>query len=140
MLTIPFQLWHLGELDFGAEEHAQFTRMGSDMFGALEGWDGPAWSLLGDHGRLLGCFGMVVHGRDGIIWAVLSDEARANPFGLHRAAKRRLADVESLVSPNRMMAAVRTGFAPGRHWITHLGFRHEGSFEAGNERYERYVK
>lgn len=140
MLTVPFQLWHLTELELGAEEQLQYAGMGSEMFGALASYDGPAWSLLGDHGRILGCFGMVIQGRDGILWAVLSDEARANPFGLHRAAKRRLALVESLVSLDRILAAVRTRFAPGRHWITHFGFRHEGSFVVCDEQYERYAK
>jgi hypothetical protein len=140
MLAIPFRSWHLTELELGAEERTQFLRAGSDMFSALSDWQGPAWSLVGDRGRILGCFGMLVHGGTGVLWAVLSDEARANRFGLHRTARRQLALVERLVPTDRLLAAVRAGFGPGRRWLVHLGFTHDCDFELGNERYERYVK
>lgn len=140
MLAIPFRLSHLAQLEFGTEEQTQDARVGCDMFGALADRRGPAWSLVGDRGRIVGCFGMLVEGRCGIVWAVLSDEARANRFGLHRAARRALDQAERLCRINRTLAAVRMDFQPGHRWIRHLGFTRDGDFELGNERYERYVK
>jgi len=140
MRAIPFRTWHLARLDLGAEERMQYARAGTGMFGAIFVWQGPAWSLVGDRGHVLGCFGMLVDGRTGVVWAVLSDEARANRFGLHRAAKRRLAEVERSIPIDCMIASARAGFGPGHRWLKHLGFAHDCEFELGNETYERYVK
>jgi len=140
MRAVPFRTWHLAGLELGAEERMQYARAGTGMFGAIFVWQGPAWSLVGDRGNVLGCFGILVDGRTGVVWAVLSDEARANRFGLHRAVQRRLADVERLIPLDRLLAAVRGGFGPGCRWLEHLGFKRDGSFEVDGERYERYVK
>jgi len=140
MRAIPFRAWHLGELELGAEERMQYARVGAAMFGGLSCWCGPAWSLIGDHGRLLGCLGMLVNDRNGVLWAVLSDQARANRFGLHRIAKRQLSQTERLIAVDRILAAVRVGYEPGRRWLKHLGFTHDCDFDLGNERYRRYVK
>lgn len=140
MRAISFQPWHLAELELGAEERVQYARAGTDMFGALSKWHGPAWSLVGDHGRIVGCVGMLAVRRDGVLWAVLSDEARANRFGLHRTALRLLERAERLVAADRILAAVRSSFDPGRRWLIRLGFTLQCDFQVSNERYERYVK
>ena len=140
MRTVPFEFQHLAAVELGAEEQVEYKRFGLGLFGGLAEWQGPTFSLTDNGGRILGCFGMLVAGRDGVLWAVLSDEARASPFGLHRAAKCHLDWVERMFPTNRILTAVRDGFDPGRRWITRLGFTHEGDFQLGNERYERYVK
>lgn len=140
MITIPFDVRHLTDLDLGAEERRGYGRLGTEMFDALDQYDGAAWSLLGEDGRIVGCFGMLAVAGTGVLWAVLSDQARANRYGLHRAAKRRLAQAQQLIPVHRMLAAVRRDFEPGRRWVMRLGFTHDGEFSAANEQYERYVR
>jgi len=139
-MAIPFHPEHLAAVELGAEEQLEYALLGSGLFSALSEWQGPAWSLTDDGDRILGCIGMLVADRDGVLWAVLSDEARARPFGLHRAAKRYLERVERTIPTGRILSTVRHGFEPGRRWMTRLGFTHDGDFQLGNERYERYVR
>ncbi len=140
MRTIPFHRSHVAELDLGAEERRQYAQLGPAMFDALDEWDGPAWSLVAETDRIVGCFGMLLTCGEGVLWAALSDQARANRFGLHRAARRCLACVEGLIPAGRVLTAVRRGHDPGRRWVRHLGFSRAGDLQVGNERYERYVK
>ena len=140
MITIPFELRHLTDLELGAEERKGYGRFGTEMFGALDRCEGRAWSLLGDDGRVVGCFGMLAVAGFGVLWAVLSDQARANRYGLHRAARRRLTQVQELIPVRRILAAVRRDFEPGRRWVMRLGFTYDGEFVVAGERYERYVK
>jgi len=140
MMTIPFHPGHLAAVELGAEERMECALLGSGLFSALAELQGPAWSLTDDSERILGCFGMLVVDREGVLWAVLSDEARASPIGLHRAAKRHLDWVERTFPTDRILTAVRDRFDPGRRWIRRLGFTHDGDFQLGNARYERYVK
>lgn len=140
MRTVTFRFAHLAAMRLGAEERAEHTRMGEGLFDALYRWPGPAWSLIDGGGTILGCFGMLLAKRDGIVWAVLSDDARANRFGLCRAARRQLEHVEQMMLADHIYAAVRKGYAPGRRWLQHLDFRHDGDFQAGSQQYERYRK
>jgi hypothetical protein len=140
MMTVPFHPRHLAAVELGAEERAEFALFGPDLFRVLADGRGPASSLVDDDGRVLGCFGMHLAGREGVLWAVLSDEARARPFGLHRAARRHLARVERLGLTQHIRTVVRHGFEAGQHWITRLGFAYDGDIEMRNQRYRRYVK
>ncbi|UCH75186.1 MAG: hypothetical protein JSU82_04900 [Rhodospirillales bacterium] len=140
MITLPFRLSHLGEIALGREELLQQACFGSSMFGALDRWPGPAWSLADGSGRILGCLGALLIRDGAVLWAVLSDAARANRYGLHRAARCQLDLVERTVPAKCMLTAVRTGFEPGHRWVSRLGFARHGGFEIDNQLYERYVK
>jgi hypothetical protein len=140
MMTIPFHREHLAAVELGAEEQVEYARFGPGLFGALAEWQGPACSLVGNRGQILGCFGMHAVGREGVVWAVLSDEARARPFGLHRAAKGHLDKVERLGLTDRILTVVRDGHDAGQRWITRLGFTYDGDIEVSNLHYRRYVK
>lgn len=140
MQTKPFVPAHLSGLKLGVAEQEQHALLGPLMFGALQEWTGPAWSLIGDDDSILGCFGLLLAGGRGILWAALSDAARANRFGLHRAARRHLEQAERLIPDGPILAAVRSGYEPGRRWVRHLGLNYDGELPIGPERYERYVK
>ena len=83
-----FRMDHLSALDFGVPERTEMETLGHGIINRLQDTDGPAWTLTSDNGDVVGCFGMQIIGSDGVIWVLLSDEARKNPFGLHRAAAR----------------------------------------------------
>lgn len=140
MRAIPYDERHLTALDLGTEERRGFDRFGTKMFDALKQCGGPAWSLVEDDGRIVGCFGMLAVAGNGVLWAVLSDQARANHYGLHRAAKRQLAQAQQLIPVRRIVAAVRREYEPGRRWVMRLGFTYDGEFAVAGEQYERYVK
>lgn len=140
MMTMPFHPRHLAAVELGAEERAEYALFGPDLFRVLAEGQGPASSLVDGDGRILGCFGMHVVGREGVLWAVLSDEVRTRPFSLHRAARRQLDRVERLGRTGRILTVVRDGFEAGQRWITHLGFAYDGGIEVKNQRYRRYVK
>ena len=139
-MTIPFCPVHLRAVDLGAEERAEYARFGPALFGALATCEGPAVSLLDHSGRILGCLGMHAVGREGVVWAVLSDEARSRPFGLHRAARRHLERVERLGLADRMLTVVRDGYEVGQNWIVRLGFTYDGNIKVNDLTYRRYVK
>lgn len=140
MMTVPFHREHLAVLELGAEEQMEYAQFGPGMFDTLSTGRGPAYSLVGNAGQILGCFGMHAVGRDGVVWAVLSDEARARPVGLHRAAKDHLDRVEQLGLTDRILTFVRDGHDAGQRWITRLGFAFDSDIEVGNLLYRRYVK
>ncbi len=140
MRTVPFEFQHLAAVKLGAEERVEYARFGPGLFGILAAPQGPACTLVGKNDHILGCFGMHAAGRDGVVWAVLSDEARARPFGLHRAAKSHLDRVERLCRTDRILTVVRDGYEAGQRWITCLGFTYDGDIEVSNLRYRRYVK
>ena len=140
MLTIPFCPAHLRAVDLGAEERAEYARFGPALFGGLAKCEGLALSLADGSGRILGCLGMQPVGREGVVWAVLSDEARSRPFGLHRAARRHLDRVERLGLADRMLTFVRDGHEVGQNWIARLGFTDSGTIKMNDLTYRRYVK
>ena len=139
-MTVPFHPRHLAEVELGAEEDTEYAQFGPDLFRVLADTQGPAQSLVDDAGRVLGCFGMHLIGREGVLWALFSDEVRGRAFGLHRAVKRHLDRIERLGMVQRMLAAVRAENHAGHRWITCLGFTYEGDIEISNLRYRRYVK
>lgn len=136
----PFRMDHLGGLDFGEPERAEMAILGSGVVKQLRDADGPAWTLTNDSGEVVGCFGMQVVGADGVIWVLLSDEARENPFGLHRAAAHCLDMIEAGTGVTRILGLINDDYAPARRWIENFGFEPDAKVEISGISYTRYVK
>lgn len=83
---------------------------------------GPAYTLV-DGDTVLGCAGVLIEGRVGTAWAVLSDEIRARPVVLHRQVKRMLNQIVMEYQLEQILATVYEEFSAGRRWMERLGFR-----------------
>lgn len=136
----PFRMKHLDALDFGHPERTEMAILGPGIVNQLRDADGPAWTLTGSNGSVLGCFGMQIVGTDGVIWVLLSDEARRNPVGLHRAARRCMAMIETGTGVTRILGLVNDDYALGRRWIEAFGFEPDVKLEISGISYTRYVK
>ncbi len=118
---------------------------------------GPAYTLV-DGDTVLGCAGVLIEGRVGTAWAVLSDEIRARPVVLHRQVKRMLKQIVTEYQLEQVLATVYEEFSAGRlparsrrfasakagRWMGLLGFRRlEGTLEnhlGTGETHVRYVR
>ena len=103
---------------------------------------GPAYTLV-DGDTVLGCAGVLIEGRVGTAWAVLSDEIRARPVVMHRQVKRTLNKIITEYQLEQILATVCEEFSAGRRWIERLGFREEGlliDYMGTGENHIRYVR
>jgi RimJ/RimL family protein N-acetyltransferase len=118
------------------------------MLSQYPGWDvwavecqkkGPAYTLLVDD-HILGCGGVAIqqwHKAEG--WLLLSGLAKHYPKILFRTVKTKLAAIAEEYRLKRVQGFVRPDFAPGIHFLEHLGFRHEGRLEAFGPNGEDYL-
>ena len=136
----PFRVDHLSILDFGVPERTEMEILGRGITNQLQDTDGPAWTLTSDNGEVVGCFGMQIIGSDGVIWVLLSDEARKNPFGLHRAAARCMDMIETRAGVKRILGLINDDYALARRWIENFGFEPDTKVELSGISYTRYVK
>ena len=104
---------------------------------------GPAYTLV-DGDTVLGCAGVLIEGRVGTAWAVLSDEIRARPVVLHRQVKRMLNQIVMEYQLEQILATVYEEFSAGRRWMERLGFRRlEGvltDYRGTGLTYRRFVR
>lgn len=102
---------------------------------------GPAYTLV-DGDTVLGCGGVLIEGRVGTAWAVLSDALRVRPIVLHRKVKRLLDQIVKEYRLGQIFAVVYEEFSVGRRWLERLGFREEGTltdYLGTGLTYRRYV-
>ncbi len=104
---------------------------------------GPAYTFV-DGDTVLGCGGVLIEGRVGTAWAVLSDEIRTRPVVLHRQVKRTLNQIVTEYKLEQVLATVYEEFSAGRRWMGRLGFRRlEGLMEnhlGTGETHVKYVR
>ena len=103
---------------------------------------GPAYTLV-DGDTVLGCGGVLIEGRVGTAWAVLSDEIRARPVVLHRQVKRMLNQIVTEYQLEQVLATVYEEFSAGRRWMGRLGFREEETltdYMGTGPTYRRFVR
>ncbi len=113
---VPFQPWHFHLIELQSEQIFAQSRLDQDMAVACE-MAGPAWSCI-DKERVFACAGIVSHETHGEAWAVLGERLGPALVGIHRAARRALAN-----SPwQRIETLVRNGFENGERWAVSLGF------------------
>lgn len=103
---------------------------------------GAAYTLV-DGDTVLGCGGVLIEGRVGTAWAVLSDEIRARPVVMHRQVKRLLNKIGTEYRLEQILATVYEEFSAGRRWMERLGFREEETltdYMGTGLTYRRYVR
>lgn len=83
---------------------------------------GPAFTGV-EAGRAIGCAGVVIDGKNGRVWAVLSDSIRGKPFALHRAVKSGLELIVEQHGIERLEATCLAQFVTAQRWLERLGFR-----------------
>lgn len=140
MQASPFEIEHLGAISFGANERYEMAALGIDAADRLRDAKGPAWTLRADGGRIVGCFGVNIIGGDGVVWVLLSDDARTQPFALHRTARRCMAEVEQNPDIVRLHGIVIEGDDAARRWIERFGFEEKGILVMGGIKYTRFMK
>jgi RimJ/RimL family protein N-acetyltransferase len=121
MNVVPFQAWHLWEIDL-QESQAQLMSIIDLDYALLLARSGPAITVFDDK-ECLGSCGIAMTGYTGaILWGFVSGKAGRRMIRIHRVVKR----FTSSVSVRRIEATVQAGFDPGCRLMDLLGFEREG--------------
>lgn len=102
---------------------------------------GPALTFVED-GRVLGCFGLIIDGREARVWAFLSSLLRDRPLALHRMVKRTLPKLKRHYGLDSILAEAHPDHRASHCWLERLGFRFDGVAQRCpivGERHLRYV-
>jgi hypothetical protein len=122
MLVVPFEPWHLKEVELRTRDMMLSGYMNDEKFAqALAGFPGKT----GFHdGKVLGCAGLIPAspGR-AVVWLVLSDDARGLLMvPVHRAVIAWLDTYQQDPIFKRVETTVRCDFPIGLRWAKMLGF------------------
>ncbi|WP_420348618.1 GNAT family N-acetyltransferase [Pelagibius sp.] len=102
---------------------------------------GPALTFVED-GRVLGCFGLILDGRQARVWGFLSSLLRGRPATLHRMVKGALPKLKRHYGLDMILAEAHPDHAPSWRWLERLGFRFNGVAQRcpiAGERHLRYL-
>ncbi len=118
MNVIPFEPAHLSRIELGGYDRVVFA--GFDIEALAAGWPaGQAFSAA-DGERVLGAAGILKRGREGIVWAVLSDEIRRHPMFMVRAVARHIDDMAKGLDV--LTLAIPRDYPGADRWARALGF------------------
>ncbi|WP_035066652.1 GNAT family N-acetyltransferase [Nitratidesulfovibrio termitidis] len=148
VVTIPFRPSHLASLELRAADAADLA--GLDLADLAGAWAGhPAWTMLlaptgatGEAGgRVIACYGAVLHGGTATLWALTTPAAEAVPLRLTRVTRALVRWLTGPMGCHRVEALVHVDNTRSLHWLERmLGMRREGLLrQCGPNRQDRYL-
>lgn len=138
--TVPYQPWHAFEL---RKLYPRALDMGRAPDEYAKGLHHPhlAWTMVrGDQPLAIGGVLPLWEGV-GEAWAIVTLGAQRHPMAFHRAAKRRLYEMQAHGKFHRIQCVVEWNHTVGHRWAESLGFMYEGPHYLYCERklnYKRY--
>lgn len=138
MRVVPFEPYHIDVLRAQGVQAAQ-QRSVSQLpasYASVARPPGPALTAYAGERIIIAGGIMKVGERNGICWALLSEDARHHMVWLHYAVKRFI----TIERWRRLEATVEETFTAGCRWLDLLGFKFEGRMPGYGDQGETHLR
>jgi len=136
---IPYETWHYEYCAALTPEGQQMGQAAVRLYAQAYKLRGYAESIKNEDNKIVGCGGLIeLWSGVGEVWSMFTDEAKTNPFFLHRASKRLVWSVAKACRMHRIQAIVLYGDPVREKWIEKLGLRREGRMEQASPNREDF--